>query len=120
MVLVDTSIWIDHFRNINDQLVTLLNDGKVYCHPFIIGELACGNIKNRNEILTDLQELPQAVLLEHDEILFFIKQKKLMGQGLGYIDMALLASALVTGVPLWTYDKKLRGAASKLGVGYIK
>jgi predicted nucleic acid-binding protein len=105
MVLVDTSIWIDHFRNHNDQLAELLNEGEVFCHPFIIGELACGNLKNRQEIISALQALPQSILIEHDEIMIFIEKNQLTGKGLGYIDMAILASSLVTGILLWTFDR---------------
>jgi predicted nucleic acid-binding protein len=100
MVLVDSSVWIDHFRNGNDQLVELLNEGDVFCHPFIIGELACDNIKNRQEILSALQALPQSALIEHHEIMIFIEKNQIMGKGLGYVDMAILASCLVTGIPL--------------------
>jgi predicted nucleic acid-binding protein len=120
MVLVDTSIWIDHFRNSNDQLVELLNDGEVICHPLIIGELACGHIKNRKEILSDLQALPQSSVIEHDEIMLFIDKNQIMGKGLGYIDMAILASSLVTGIPLWTFDQKLSVIAKKFNIHFSK
>ena len=117
MVLVDTSVWISHFREGNKKLVTLLEEGRVMCHPFIIGELACGNIKNRKLILSLLEALPVAAQAEHDEIMLFIEQHKLMGNGLGYIDIHLLASALLTGVKLWTLDKRLKKVAKELGVG---
>jgi len=120
MVLIDTSIWIDHFRNSNDQLVELLNDGEVFCHPLIIGELACGNIKNRKEILTALQALPQSSVVDHDEIMFFIDKNQIMGKGLGYSDIALLASALVTMIPLWTFDQKPSAIAKKLNIHFIR
>ena len=118
MVLADTSIWIDHFRNSNDQLAELLHDGEVFCHPLIIGELACGNIKNRKEILSDLQALPQSAVIEHDEIMIFIDKNQIMGKGLGYVDMAILASALVTMIPLWTFDQKLSAIAKKMNINY--
>jgi hypothetical protein len=118
MVLVDTSIWISHFRENNSHLRKLLINESVACHPFIIGELACGNIKNRKEIISLLQALPQSLVAESDEILAFIEQKKLMGAGIGLIDVHLLASALLTNLPLWTADKRLRKTASKLNILY--
>ncbi|HPI92371.1 MAG TPA: VapC toxin family PIN domain ribonuclease [Deltaproteobacteria bacterium] len=118
MVLVDTSIWIDHFKKGNASLEKLLLDIKVVCHPFIIGELACGNLKNRKEILSLLHSLPMAPTLDHDEILYFIEVKKLMGIGIGLIDVHLLASAHLAHVPLWTIDKKLLNAADALGISY--
>jgi len=118
MVLVDTSIWILHFKGNNAHLKNLLLDESVACHPFIIGELACGNIKNRKEIIPLLQALPQALVAENDEVLQFIEQKKLMGIGIGLIDVHLLASSLLTGLPLWTADKRLRTTASKFNIIY--
>ncbi len=118
MVLVDTSIWISHFREDNSQLKKLLIDESVACHPFIIGELACGNIKKRKEIISLLQALPQALVAETDEILAFIEHKKLMRVGIGLIDVHLLASALLTDLPLWTADRRLRSTASKFNISY--
>jgi len=118
MVLVDTSIWIDHLRKSNAHLEQLLLDLEVACHPFIIGELACGNLKNRTEILTLLHALPPALAIEHDEILHFIEHNKLMGIGLGLIDIHLLASARLAHLPLWTSDKKLFKAAEALHIAY--
>jgi predicted nucleic acid-binding protein len=114
MVLVDTSVWVAHLRHGTVGLEALLNENQVVCHPFIIGELACGNLKNRNEILINLQALPQAILAGHEEVMQFIEIYRLMGQGLGYIDMHLLASAILTHVPLWTLDKRLNEVAVKL------
>ena len=88
------------------------------CHPFIVGELACGNLKNRQEILSLLRLLPLATQAKHEEVLKFIEQNRLMGKGLGYIDVHLSASALLTGVPLWTYDKRLNEANEGLGIRY--
>jgi predicted nucleic acid-binding protein len=116
MVLVDTSVWVAHLRHGATGLETLLNEGRVLCHPFIIGELACGNLQNRREILSLLQTLPKAVQAEHKEIMEFIENYRLMGIGLGYIDMHLLASALLTKVPLWTMDKKLHEMTVKLNL----
>jgi predicted nucleic acid-binding protein len=114
MVLVDTSVWVSHLRETHAGLVDLLNDGEVACHPFVVGELACGNLKNRTVILALLEALPMAVLVEHKEILAFIEGHGLMGKGLGYIDVHLLASAVLTGLPLWTFDKKLARIAGTL------
>ncbi len=118
MVLVDTSIWISHFKETNPHLKKLLLDEAVASHPFIIGELACGNIKNRKEILSLLRALPQAQVAEDSEILQFIEHKKLMGLGIGLIDVHLLASSLLTSLPLWTADRRLRTTASKLNILY--
>jgi predicted nucleic acid-binding protein len=107
MVLVDTSVWVEHFRSGNIGLEALLNDGQVVCHSFIIGELACGNLKNRSEIISLLHDLPMASGAEDDEVIQFIEDHKLMGKGLGYIDIHLLMSALLTRIPLWTIDKRL-------------
>ncbi len=118
MVLVDTSIWVSHFRKKDLKLAALLEKGQVACHPFIIGELACGNLENRSEILTLLNELPRAVQANHEEILQFIEAHLLMGVGLGYIDVHLLASSLLSGVLLWTKDRKLNDVSYQLHVSY--
>ena len=93
-------------------------DAEVMCHPFIVGELACGNLKNRNEIIPLLQSLPMAPAIEFDEFLFFIDRNHLMGKGVGFVDVHLLASAQLAGVPLWTADKRLRSAADKLALTF--
>ena len=93
-------------------------DGTVLCHPFIIGELACGHIKNRKEFISLLQTLPLAETAEEDEVLHFIESKGLFGAGIGYIDAHLLTSALLSRASLWTTDRKLHGIAAKLGVLY--
>jgi predicted nucleic acid-binding protein len=118
MVIVDTSIWVSHFRDKNLKLETLLLKGQAVCHPFVIGELACGNLKNRNTILSLLGELPMAIHARHEEALQFIEDNQLMGLGLGYIDVHLLASALLSGVLLWTKDKRLKEAANQLYISY--
>lgn len=118
MVLVDTSIWVEHFRQGNKELSGLLTQIKAITHPFVIGELACGNLKNRKEILSLFSELPQAVIAEHDEVLLLVENKGLMGHGIGWIDAHLLASALLTGVPLWTKDKRLKSLAAVLNILY--
>jgi len=114
MVLVDTSIWVTHLRQGSRQLEKLLMDAEVMCHPFIIGELACGNLENRNEIISLLQSLPMALTIEFDEFIFFIDSNHLMGKGIGFVDVHLLASAQLTGIPLWTADKRLKSAADHL------
>jgi predicted nucleic acid-binding protein len=114
MVIVDTSIWVTHLRQGSRQLEKLLMDAEVMCHPFIIGELACGHLKNRNEIISLLQSLPMAPTIEFDEFLFFIDRNRLMGKGVGFVDVNLLASSQLIGIPLWTADKRLKSAADLL------
>lgn len=116
MILVDTSIWIDHFNKSDIDLINLLNSGKVCIHPFIIGELSCGNISNRKEILTLLKALPQVDSALDEEIYTLIENKKLYGIGLGFIDVHLLASALIDNVTIWTRDKTLKKAAINLDI----
>jgi len=118
MVLVDTSVWVAHLLKGNTGFEVLLNDGDVICHPLIMGELACGNLKNRSKILSLLQSLPMATQIEHEEVMQFIENNRLMGKGLGYIEMHLLASGLLSRVTLWTLDKKLNSVASKLGLKF--
>lgn len=119
MVLVDTSVWVSHLREGNVGLERLLSDGNVMCHPFIVGELACGNIKNRLEVLTLLQLLPMVIQAEHEEVLQFIENNNLMGKGLGFIDAHLSASAILTGVPIWTLDGRLGEINKKLIINYL-
>jgi predicted nucleic acid-binding protein len=111
MVLVDTSVWVDHLRRGDDELAALLQRGLVLAHPLVIGELACGNLKNRAEILRLLQTLPLAKMAGQDEVLEFIETHALFGKGLGLIDVHLLAAALLNHAPLWTRDKTLAGCA---------
>lgn len=118
MVLVDTSVWVSHLREGNSRLTTLLNDGEVMCYPFIIGELACGNLKKRTQILSLLQTLSMSIEAEHEEVLQFIDDKELMGKGPGYVDIHVIASAVLTGVPIWTLDKKLEQVANRLRIGH--
>lgn len=115
-VLADTSVWVDHLRRGNDKFADLLENDEVLCHPFVIGELACGNLKNRNEILALLTALPVSLKASDEEAIEFIERHRLMGRGLGYIDLHLLASAMLTQTRLWTLDKRLSRAAAKLGV----
>ncbi len=118
MVQVDTSVWISHLRDNRPGLVELLIQGGVACHPFVIGELACGNLKNRREILTSLERLPTSEIATHQEVLEFIEAKALMGKGLGLIDIHLLASALLSSIPFWTQDQRLLKSVADLGIDY--
>jgi predicted nucleic acid-binding protein len=118
MILVDTSIWIDHLRKGNSTLSLLLEQGLVLTHPFIIGELSCGSMRNRREILKLLRTLPVAVIAEHDEVLYFIEAKHLYSAGIGWIDVHLLASAHLSRAPLWTSDMRLKRAAESLDIAY--
>jgi hypothetical protein len=116
MILVDTSIWIEHFREGNERLRILLLDEQVLCHPFVVGELACGSLRRRSEILSMLKALPEAQLVEHEELLGFIEARRLYGGGVGWVDAHLLASTLLSGCTIWTIDKPLRTAAAALNV----
>ena len=119
LILVDSSVWIDHFRKANTQLQSILEEGLVVTHPFIVGELALGSIRSRSEILTWLQTLPQLLMVNHNEILYFIEQNRLFNQGIGLVDTQLLASCLIQGnALLWTRDKHLNEAANKLNIGF--
>lgn len=119
MILVDTSIWVEHLRLGNVHLKSALEEGEVACHPFIIGELACGNMKNRKEVISLLRALPAAKVATHDEIIHFIEANHLMGIGLGFVDVHLLASSLLSNVRLWSSDKNLIAASTKLSISYI-
>lgn len=116
MVLVDTSVWVDHFRQGVSLLDDLLTSGQVLTHPFVIGELACGNLKNRKEILALLSNLPSAKMATHAEALHLTESRALHGSGVGWIDVHLLASASLSHVPIWTRDVKLKTVAGRLGI----
>jgi predicted nucleic acid-binding protein len=111
MVLVDTSVWIEHFRRGEPRLVDSLSEGLVLTHPWIIGELACGNLRDRAAILADLSALPVAAPAADSDVLALIENRKLWGRGLGWIDMHLLASTLLSNCQFWTLDKRLARAA---------
>jgi len=115
-VLVDTSVWIDHLRRGNRRLAKHLDAGEVESHPFILGELACGSLKRRKEILTLLSSLPRVIEADHDEVLALVESERLSGRGLGWVDVHLLASTLLSGTTLWTLDKRLAGQAKILAV----
>jgi predicted nucleic acid-binding protein len=117
VILVDTSVWIDHLRNSDSTLVNLLNTGRVLAHPFVMGELALGNLRQREVILDVFNNMPRAKIATDEEVLAFINQSKLYGLGVGYIDAHLLTSVRLTpGTLLWTRDKRLCAAASQLGL----
>jgi predicted nucleic acid-binding protein len=118
MVLVDTSVWISHLRYGNSKLQNLLEDSRVVSHPFIIGELACGNLSNRAEIISLMQSLPMLDVVEQEELLLFIEHNQMMGKGLGFVDVHLVAAAILAGIPLWTRDKKLKQACSRLNIDF--
>ena len=115
-MLVDTSVWIDHFRRRDPTLSDLLEHGEVECHPFIIGELSCGNLHPRAEILVLLRDLPLISAVEHDEALAFVDSHRLMGSGLGWLDVHLLASARLSSTLLWTRDRRLAAVARRLSL----
>jgi len=117
MILVDTSVWIDHLRQGNDRLAALLDRVQVVMHPFVIGELACGNLRNRKPLLRLLNYLPQATTATNEETLYFIERHALMGRGIGFIDTHLLAAVALDGnMRLWTHDKRLHSIAMELGL----
>jgi len=116
MILVDTSVWVHHLRRDNRRLRDVLEDGMVLTHPFVVGELACGSLRNRRETLGHLLALPQAPAAEHEEVLRWVETERLFGRGLGWIDVHLLASARLSGSALWTLDKRLGRVASLLGI----
>lgn len=119
MILVDTSVWVDHLRRGDAQLVNLLERANVAMHPFVVGEIACGSLRDRSSILELLQDLPAAVVAEGEEVLGFIERHVLHGNGIGYVDVHLLASvALTEGAKLWTRDKSLRRVAQALGCAF--
>ena len=116
MILVDTSAWVDHLRRGNERLRTLLEDGEVASHPFVIGELTLGDLRQHAEILEYLDNLPTAPLARQDEVLTFVERHRLMGTGIGWVDAHLLASSRLGNVSLWTLDKRLAQQARRLGV----
>ena len=116
MLIVDTSVWIDHFRNSNSELISALESGIVVMHPHIIGEISLGNIKQRDLVLNLLMDLPVAEVANESEVFDFIENNRLYGIGIGYVDVHLLASACLSNCLLWTLDKSLSSAASKLKI----
>jgi predicted nucleic acid-binding protein len=120
MILVDTSVWIDHLRRGDPALIAALEAGRVLMHPFVVGELACGNLRNRVELLSLLRDLPPAPVATDAEALGFIDRHGLMGRGIGYLDVHLLASvALATPARVWTRDRRLAMVADALRSTYF-
>ncbi len=119
MILVDTSVWIDHLRSGEPLLVAVLEGVRVMMHPFVLGELACGNLANRSEVLGLLGGLPAALTATDPEALEFIERRALMGRGIGYIDVHLLASTALSGdVRIWTKDRRLAAVATELDLAF--
>ena len=116
MTLVDTSVWVDHLRAGNPRLQALLRGEQVLIHPFVVGELSCGNLRNRERLLRLLAALPQARQAQHQEVLDLVEKQHLSGLGLGWIDAHLLASALLSKAGIYTLDRQLATTAARLGV----
>ena len=120
MTLVDTSVWVNHLRANDPMLEALLEDDQVLMHPMVIGELACGNLREREQVLDLLKRMSQISVADDEEVLFFIERHRLMGRGIGYIDAHLLAATLLgDSVRLWTHDCRLRNVSVDLGVAYV-
>ena len=116
MVLVDTSVWVSHIRSGEPHLAEFLEDGLVLTHPAVLGELACGNLRNRKAFLSDLSELQEAVAATNEEALVLIEGRKLWGRGIGWIDAHLLASSLLSGCFFWTLDERLKAVCQVAGI----
>jgi predicted nucleic acid-binding protein len=116
MILVDTSIWIDHIRRPNRRLIAMLDAELVSMHPWVIGELACGDLADRQNVLYLLGSLPRTAVATDDEVLFFIDKHRISGKGVGYLDMHLLAAAALGSLQVWTRDRRLQEVASGLGL----
>lgn len=120
MVLVDTSVWILHLREGSGQLRSMLLSGVVLTHPFVVGELACGSISQRDVVLDSLASLPSAVMASHDEAMLLLGEQQLHGKGIGWVDVHLLAAARLSRARLWTLDSALSDAAGALGVAWTE
>lgn len=119
MILVDTSVWVDHLRRGDAQLVELLERGVVAMHPFVVGEISCDSLADRSTVLELLRDLPAAIVADNEEALSFIDRHALHGKGIGFVDVHLLASvALTHGAKLWTRDKRLSAAAHDLACAH--
>ena len=119
MILVDTSVWVDHLRAGDETLAAMLNASQVLMHPFVLGELACGNLRQREALLGLLRDLPKVTVAHDDEVLPFIERRALMGRGIGYVDAHLLAAVALDGsARLWTRDRRLHTVAEALGSAY--
>ena len=120
MILVDTSVWIDHLRLGDPELASALQSCEVLCHPHVVGELACGNLRARDKVITLLQALPVSPVVSDKESLCFVDNYSLMARGIGSIDVQLLASARLAGAHLWTRDKRLQTVALELGLAHLE
>ena len=119
MILVDTSVWVDHFRGGDKVLAGLLDAGMVLTHPFVVGELALGNFRQRQIVMNALSGLPRASVATEGEVLHFIDHHALFGRGVGYVDVHLLAGVRLTaGAELWTNDKRLHGIAVEMDLAF--
>jgi predicted nucleic acid-binding protein len=117
VILVDTSVWVDHLRSSEQRLIDVLNAGELVTHPFVIGEIALGNLPNRNTVLRLMADLPGVVVAEDAEVRTLIERQHLFGSGLGYVDCHLLAATVLTpDTSLWTRDRRLFRVAFRLGV----
>ncbi len=117
-MLADTSVWVDHLRRGDEAFSRFLVNGDVECHAFVIGELACGNPRKRQDLLGLLKTLPDVPLAGHEEVLSFVESHRLMGKGIGWIDAHLLASTILAGTTLWTRDGSLEAVAKSLGIAF--
>jgi predicted nucleic acid-binding protein len=116
-MLVDTSVWVEHLRRGDPTLSELLDRGEVECHPFIIGELACGSLRRRSEVLSLLRSMPHVPVATDKEVLKFIERHRLMGRGVGWVDVHLLAAAALGSTLLWSRDRRLSQVAQELHLG---
>jgi len=114
MILADTSVWVEHLRRGDAQLSQALQDSQILMHPFVLGEIACGNLRSRSKVLNDLRLLPSAITADHDEVLAFLNLHRLFGSEITWIDIHLLASARLSACRLWTLDLRLSRAATRL------
>jgi len=115
VILLDASVWIDHIRSADRRVFELLDAGKVLCHPFVIGEVAMGQFRNRSAVLSDLRRLRIAEIASHQEVMTLVERRSLFGKGIGYVDAHLLAATFLTpNASLWTRDKSLKEAARQL------
>jgi predicted nucleic acid-binding protein len=117
VILVDTSVWVEHLRRGSPRLRLLLEEGEVLCHPHVVGELACGSLVRRTELLGLLRALPKATLASEAEAHRLVDAHRLHGRGIGWIDVHLVASALLSGAGLWTLDRRLEREARRVGAG---
>lgn len=116
MILADTSIWIDHFRQVDTELRRIIEDDRLLCHPAVIGELALGSLRDRGNVLAFLAAQREAAVATHDEVMTVIDRQGIFSMGIGYTDAHLLASVLIDQrASLWTRDKRLQAAAEKAG-----